>query len=150
MANDSTFGMLDQALSGGRLMRGRTGGESDSMKGGGVLDPGSKTGRRLRMQGWVVGEGSQRGFTPDQLHGRLREAGLIPHGASVDEAVETYTKLAKHADQEGSKAHATRMAKAEAAHAAETYQAPSEHLQPRQFSSNVYGGSTAERMGLDF
>jgi hypothetical protein len=32
----------------------------------------------------------------------------------------------------------------------ETYQAPPEHLSPRQFVSNSYGGSTAERMGLDF
>ena len=142
--------MLDKALGGGRLMRGRTGGESDSMNGGGVLDPGGKVGKRLRMEGYVVGRGDGRGLAPDDLHRHMREAGLIDHRASVDEAVEAYTGLARHALQEGSGAHAQRMRKAEAAHAAETYTPMNDHVNPRQFSSNPHGRSDAERMGLDF
>lgn len=101
-ARSDVAGMLDQALMGGRLARGRTGGESDGMRAGGTLDPDSRAGRRLRLAGWIVGPDHPAAMSPDQVAEAMRAAGLIGHGAGVDDAVDEYARLALVAERQGS------------------------------------------------
>lgn len=114
-ARSATAAMIDTALEGGRLAR-SDGGEADQLRDGGALDPNGRTGRRLRLTGWVVGPDAPEALTADQVHALMVAAGLVPGGATIDTAVEEYVRLAVVADAETSRAADTAAAAAEAAH----------------------------------
>lgn len=116
-ARSATGGMLDRALEGGRLARGAAGaGESDGLRGGGTLDPGSRAGRALRLAGWVVAPDHPAALTPDRVHALMVADGKVGAGAKVDDAIDEYVRLARVAQTEASATADVRAERAEAAH----------------------------------
>lgn len=100
-AKSPTTAMLDTALEGGRLAR-TDGGESDELRGAGVLAADTATGRRLRLAGWVVAPDAADALGADQVHALMVAAGLVPASATIDDTIGEYARLAVLADRETS------------------------------------------------